>query len=99
MNAFLNNETNDQVDESIIKSLITMLNESSTVAKAFRMARDWCQSNQSVNFELRLLSERRTIRQYNASTVAEVATLITNDFGDGLPTKDIIVNCKKEGTT
>ena len=99
MNAFLNNETNDQVDESIIKSLITMLNESSAVAKAFRMARDWCHSNQSVNFELRLLSDRKTSKQYNVPTVSEVAALITNDFGDGIPSKDIIVNCKTTGKT
>ncbi|PWA42922.1 hypothetical protein CTI12_AA538510 [Artemisia annua] len=34
----------DQVDESIVRSLIAMLDESSAVAKAFRMARDWCHS-------------------------------------------------------
>nr|GEX71290.1 nucleic acid-binding, OB-fold protein [Tanacetum cinerariifolium] len=33
-----------------------------------------------------------TMWQYNALTVAKVATLITNDFVDGEPTRDIIVN-------
>ncbi|GKB95915.1 hypothetical protein Tco_0982052, partial [Tanacetum coccineum] len=55
----------------------------SSIAKAFRMAMDWCHSHTSVNVELRLLSERTNSRQYNAPTVAEVVALITNDFGDG----------------
>ncbi|GKB44051.1 helicase, partial [Tanacetum coccineum] len=48
----------------------------------------------SINVELRLLSERTSSRQYNLPTVAEVAAMITNDFGDGEPTKDIVVNKK-----
>nr|GEV08316.1 serine-threonine/tyrosine-protein kinase catalytic domain-containing protein [Tanacetum cinerariifolium] len=50
-----------------------------------------------VNVELRLLSERTSSRQYNAPTIAEVAAMITNDFGDGDPTRDIIVNTKDDG--
>nr|GEU77957.1 hypothetical protein CTI12_AA123990 [Tanacetum cinerariifolium] len=42
--------------------------------------------------ELRLLSERTNARQYNKPTVAEVAALISNDFGDGIPSRDIIRN-------
>ncbi|GJR99277.1 ATP-dependent DNA helicase PIF1-like protein [Tanacetum coccineum] len=64
----------------------------SSVAKAFRMAKDWCHSHGSVNIELHLLSERTNARQYNKPTVAEVAALITNDFGDGIPSRDIIVS-------
>ncbi|GJX82815.1 DNA helicase PIF1, ATP-dependent [Tanacetum coccineum] len=71
-----------------------MLDQNSAIAKAFRMARDWCHSHTSVNVELRLLSERTNSRQYNAPTVVEVVSLITNDFGDGEPTRDIIVNKK-----
>ncbi|GJY32873.1 ATP-dependent DNA helicase PIF1-like protein [Tanacetum coccineum] len=47
--------------------------------------------------ELRLISKRTSSRQYNASTVAEVAALITNDFRDGVPTRDIIVTNKDSG--
>ncbi|GJR59128.1 ATP-dependent DNA helicase PIF1-like protein [Tanacetum coccineum] len=64
----------------------------SLVAKAFRMARDWCHSHGSINVELHLLSERTKARQYNKTTIAEVAALITNDFGDEIPSRDIIVN-------
>jgi hypothetical protein len=74
-----------------------MLDHYSAVAKAFRMARDWCHSHDSVNFELRLLSERGALREYNAPTIAEVAALITNDFGDGIPSRDIVVNNKNSG--
>ncbi|GKB15391.1 ATP-dependent DNA helicase PIF1-like protein [Tanacetum coccineum] len=35
---------------------------------------------------------RTATRQYNAHTVSEVAALIINDFGDGLPSRDIVVN-------
>ncbi|GKC65554.1 hypothetical protein Tco_1098152, partial [Tanacetum coccineum] len=66
------------------------------VAKAFRMARDWCTTHNSVNFHLRFHSGRKTTKQYNAPTVSEVAALIINDFGDGLPTRDIIVNGKDD---
>ncbi|GKC16554.1 DNA helicase PIF1, ATP-dependent [Tanacetum coccineum] len=74
-----------------------MLDQYSSVAKAFRMARDWCNTHNSVNFHLRLHSERKTTKQYNAPTLFEVAALIINDFGDGLPTRDIIVNNKDTG--
>ncbi|GKE76589.1 hypothetical protein Tco_1542709 [Tanacetum coccineum] len=61
------------------------------------MARDWCHSHTFVNVELRLISERTNSRQYNAPTVLEVAALITNDFGGGVPTRDIIVSNKSSG--
>ncbi|GKC08861.1 hypothetical protein Tco_1000471 [Tanacetum coccineum] len=69
----------------------------SVLAKAFRMARDWCRSHTSVNVELKLLSNRTNARQYNGLTVSEVVALITNDFGDRIPTRDIIVNKQHTG--
>ncbi|GJV64050.1 ATP-dependent DNA helicase PIF1-like protein, partial [Tanacetum coccineum] len=65
------------------------------IAKAFQMARDWCHADAISNVELRLLSERTRSKQYNAPAVAEVAALIKNYFGDGEPTRDIVV-CKKD---
>ncbi|GJW92955.1 ATP-dependent DNA helicase PIF1-like protein [Tanacetum coccineum] len=92
--AFIDKETSDGIDEQIVASLIQMLDKHNSVAKAFRMTRDWCTTHNSVNFHLRLHSERKTTKQYNALTVSEVAALIVNDFRDGLPTRDIIVNGK-----
>ncbi|KAL6585637.1 hypothetical protein OROMI_002281 [Orobanche minor] len=97
MSAFIHDETGEQVDERIVTSLIVMLNQSSSVAKAFRMARDWCNAHNSVNFQLRLLGQRTTSRQYNMPSVSEVAALITNDFGEGVASRDIIVNNKDTG--
>ncbi|GKE77662.1 hypothetical protein Tco_1543782 [Tanacetum coccineum] len=97
MSAFLDKETGEGIDAAIVRGLIAILDESSVVAKAFRMARDWCHSHESVNFELHLHSERTSARQYNALTVLEVAALITNDFGDGVPTRDIVVDSKDGG--
>ncbi|GJX76202.1 ATP-dependent DNA helicase PIF1-like protein [Tanacetum coccineum] len=94
MSAVLDTEIGQGVDETIVAGLITMLDKTSAVAQAFRMARDWCHSYESVNFELRLLSERTSAGQYKALKISEVATLITNDFGDGLPSRDIVVDSK-----
>nr|GEU64710.1 helicase [Tanacetum cinerariifolium] len=94
MSAFLETETGQGVDETTVAGLITMLDNTSAVSKAFRMVRDWCHSLKSVNFELRLLSERISIRQYNAPMVLEVTALITNDFGDSLPSREIVVDSK-----
>ncbi|GKD74965.1 hypothetical protein Tco_1333247 [Tanacetum coccineum] len=90
-------DTNSEegVDGTIVGSLIRMLDANSAIAKAFRMAMDWCHADTTANVELRLLSERTRSKQYNSPTVAEVASLITNDFGDGEPTRDIVV-CKKD---
>ncbi|GKC44045.1 ATP-dependent DNA helicase PIF1-like protein [Tanacetum coccineum] len=60
------------------------------------MSRNLCHSHESVNFELHLLSDRRSARKYNALTMLEVAALITNDFGNGIPLRDIMVH-KKDG--
>ncbi|GJU18149.1 DNA helicase PIF1, ATP-dependent [Tanacetum coccineum] len=92
--AFIDKETSEGIDEQIVASLIQMLDQYSSVAKAFRMARDWCTTHNSINFYLRLHSEWNTTRQYNAPTVFKVAALIVNDFRDGLPTRDIIINSK-----
>ena len=97
MGAFIDKESAEVVDEKIVASLIKMFDQSSSIAKAFRMARDWCDSQNSPKFELRLLSHRSSTRQYNAPTVPEIAALITNDFGDGIPTRDIIISNKDEG--
>nr|GEX32562.1 hypothetical protein CTI12_AA123990 [Tanacetum cinerariifolium] len=86
-----------RVNETIVAGLITMLDKTSAVAQAFRMARDWCHSCESVNFEPCLLNECTSARKYNAPTVSEIAALITNDFGDGLPSRDIVVDSKDRG--
>ncbi|GKF37059.1 hypothetical protein Tco_0113817 [Tanacetum coccineum] len=52
MFALLDIETGQGVDETI-----TMLDNTSIVAQAFQMAKDWCHSHESANFELCLLSE------------------------------------------
>ncbi|GKC87004.1 ATP-dependent DNA helicase PIF1, partial [Tanacetum coccineum] len=92
MSAFMSKETPETIDKNIVASLIQILDHTSAMAKSFRMAKEWCHSHSDVNFGLRLLSKRTTTRQYNTPTVFEVAALIINYFGDGLPTRDIVVN-------
>ncbi|GKB91148.1 hypothetical protein Tco_0963420 [Tanacetum coccineum] len=95
--AFTDKETLKGVDPSIVQRLIEMLNQSSSVANEFWMARIWSHTHRSNNVQLKLLGERTKAMQYNKPTVAEVAALITNDFGDGVPTRDIIVDKKDSG--
>nr|GEX18439.1 hypothetical protein [Tanacetum cinerariifolium] len=95
LGAVMDTDSEEGVDGTIVGSLIRMLDANSAIAKSFQMAKDWCHADVIANVELRLLSERTGSKQYNAPTVAEVAALITNDFGDGEPTRDIVV-CKKD---
>ncbi|GKA77872.1 hypothetical protein Tco_0784409 [Tanacetum coccineum] len=95
--AFMDKETSEDIDKHIVGDLINMLDQYSSVAQAFCMARDWCNTHSSAEFRLRLHSERKTTRQYNAPTMSEVATIIINDFGDAHPTRDIVVDRKDKG--
>ncbi|XP_035841577.1 uncharacterized protein LOC118488314 [Helianthus annuus] len=81
-------------DEAIIASLIKMLDNHSSLANAFRMARDWCTQNESNNCHLRLLGQITNNPQYNRPNVSEVAVLITNDFGENTEPRDVIVSTK-----
>ncbi|GKD98001.1 DNA helicase PIF1, ATP-dependent, partial [Tanacetum coccineum] len=90
MSAFIFKDTTEGVEPSIVQRLIEMLNQSSSIAKAFRMARDWCRAHSPSHVEVKLFGDRTKARQYNKPTVSEVAALITNDFGDYIPTRDII---------
>ncbi|GJX04613.1 hypothetical protein Tco_0190529 [Tanacetum coccineum] len=97
MSVFLDTKTGQGVDQTIVAGLMDTLDQKNVVAQSFRMARDWCHSHESVNFELRLLSNHTSARQYNAPIVSEVAALITNDFGYSIPSRDIVVDNKDEG--
>ncbi|GJW47752.1 ATP-dependent DNA helicase PIF1-like protein [Tanacetum coccineum] len=75
----------------------SLLSAEGVQPRSFRMAKEWCHSNPSTDFGLRLLSERKTTRQYNSPTISEVAALNINDFGDGEPSRDIIVSKNNSG--
>nr|GEX17759.1 hypothetical protein CTI12_AA123990 [Tanacetum cinerariifolium] len=60
--------------------------------KERRKVKDGCEPNL-----LTLVTRRKSTRQYNAPTVSEVAAVIINDFGKGLPTRDVIVHSKDSG--
>nr|GEV38204.1 hypothetical protein [Tanacetum cinerariifolium] len=96
--AFIDTDSEEGVDGTIVGSLIRILDANSAIAKAFWMARDWCHADTTANVKLRLLFERTRSKQYNSSIVVDVAALFTNDFGDGEPIRDIVV-CKKDRVT
>nr|GEZ89640.1 helicase [Tanacetum cinerariifolium] len=80
MSAFMDKDTTEGVEPSTIQRLIEMLNQSSSISKAFRMARDWCCAHSPNHVEVKLHGDRTKARQYNKPTMSEVAALITNDF-------------------
>nr|GEU74546.1 hypothetical protein [Tanacetum cinerariifolium] len=65
MSTFMSKETPETVDKNIVANLIQMLDQTSAMAKSFRMAKEWCRSYNDANFGLRLLSERTATRQYH----------------------------------
>nr|GEX17490.1 hypothetical protein CTI12_AA376470 [Tanacetum cinerariifolium] len=65
MLAFMSKETPETVDKNIVANLIQMLDQTSAMAKSFRMAKEWCRSHGDANFGLWLLNERPATRQYN----------------------------------
>ncbi|KAL8140338.1 LOW QUALITY PROTEIN: hypothetical protein V2J09_006359 [Rumex salicifolius] len=70
-----------------------MLDNSSSVAKAFRMARDWSHMNASSDFSLKLIGQRQVAqRQYNLPVNLEA--LIVGDFGKGNAPRDVYVQSK-----
>ncbi|CAL4917033.1 unnamed protein product [Urochloa decumbens] len=72
------------LDESIIKGLLTMLNENNTLVQSFRMARDRFEGHEYHNLTLRLLGHREQDgRKCNVPSVSEIAALIVKD-----PTKE-----------
>ncbi|XP_071700075.1 uncharacterized protein [Rutidosis leptorrhynchoides] len=94
LSAFLDAHSKDLPDQTITTNLINMLDEFSTVAQAFRMARDWCDNNTTTDFQLLLIGNHTNSRQYNTPNVAEVAALVTGDLGHCSSTRDIIVSKK-----
>ncbi|GJY23386.1 DNA helicase PIF1, ATP-dependent [Tanacetum coccineum] len=95
--AFIDKDISDSVDQQIVKGLIQMLDHYSPIAKAFRMARDWCNTHNLVNFHLVLHSDRKSTRQSMPPTVSEVVAVIINDFKEGLPTRDFVMHNKDSG--
>nr|XP_043613380.1 uncharacterized protein LOC122585314 [Erigeron canadensis] len=71
--------------------------ETSSVAKAFRMARNWTVQNNENNCRIRLIGQGRQASQYNRPTVSEVAVLVTNDFDENTEPRDIIVRARQGG--
>ncbi|XP_071734178.1 uncharacterized protein [Rutidosis leptorrhynchoides] len=94
MPAFVDADSRTSLDEALTNNLITMLDESSAVAQAFRMARDWSSNNTMSDCGLRLLAKVTTSQQYNTPNVTEVAALITVDFGHCNSTR--VINVQKK---
>ncbi|GJV70438.1 hypothetical protein Tco_1490433 [Tanacetum coccineum] len=95
MSAFMSKQTPETIDKNIVASLIQMLDQTSVMAKSFRMAKEWCRSHGDANFGLRLLSERTATRQYNTPTVSESHGAL--DLGSTRFLKNMI-SMKNEGT-
>nr|GEW18617.1 uncharacterized protein [Tanacetum cinerariifolium] len=79
MSAFMNKETPETVEKNIVANLIQMFDQNSTMAKSFRMEKEWCRSHGDANFRLRLLSERTTTKQYKTPTRQNQGTTLLRE--------------------
>ena len=82
----------DPHDSDIVHDLKKMLDENNPLAKAFRMARDQFDSDETEKVRLKLIGRRGADgRRYNMPTASEVAALIIGDICNSTDERDIVI--------
>ncbi|XP_033134461.1 uncharacterized protein LOC117127850 [Brassica rapa] len=80
------------LDESILRGLIKMLDENNELAKVFRMARDRYETGASEEYSIRILKNKERGRQFDLPQGDEIAGLIVGDMSIPNSDRDIIVH-------
>uniref|UniRef100_A0A0D3E4S6 ATP-dependent DNA helicase n=1 Tax=Brassica oleracea var. oleracea TaxID=109376 RepID=A0A0D3E4S6_BRAOL len=80
------------LDESILRGLIKMLDENNKLAKVFRMARDRYETGASEEYSIRILKNKERGRQFDLPQGDEIAGLIVGDMSIPNSDRDIIVH-------
>lgn len=78
------------VDPAIVSELIAMFDETNTIVKAFRIARDRFVEADGARVRLRLVGDRSN-RQYSKVGCSEIAGLIVGDIHDLINRQDIVI--------
>lgn len=85
------------VDQTIIDDLMIMVDTHNNLAKVFRKARDIYEEENTQEFSIRLIGQKKRGRQYDTPSADEIAGLIVGDFDNSTVERDVIVNSKSEG--
>jgi hypothetical protein len=92
------NHSDSNIDPSIVDALIRMLDETNSLVKTFRMARDRFRGGNIHHLRLRLIGSRSTDgRVQNLPTCSEIAAIIVGDIGVENAYHDVIVDYKEGG--
>ncbi|KAF8088731.1 LOW QUALITY PROTEIN: hypothetical protein N665_0531s0004 [Sinapis alba] len=88
--------TEGKLDETTVKRLIEMLDENNCLAKVFRRARDYYETNSGEEFNIRSVPDKQKGKEYDLPSTSEVAGLIVGDMSSTIGEHDIVVQFQSE---
>lgn len=86
-----------ELNEKIVKDLITTVDTFNCLAKVFRKARDRYEAGDCPEFSIKLIGQKKKGKQYDMPTTDEIAGLIVGDFSKNIGERDVIVHHKSSG--
>uniref|UniRef100_A0A0D3E8D8 ATP-dependent DNA helicase n=1 Tax=Brassica oleracea var. oleracea TaxID=109376 RepID=A0A0D3E8D8_BRAOL len=95
LNAMGQTSTEGNLDETTLERLIEMIDENNCLAKIFRRARDYYESN-GTEFNIKLLSDKGKGKEYDLPSTGEVAGLIVGDMSSTIGVRDIVVQFQSD---
>ena len=92
------NDSDNNIDPSIVNALVRMLDESNLLVKIFRMARDCFRESNIHHLRLHLIESWSTDgRVQNLPICFEIVVIIVGDIGIENAYRDVIVDFKEGG--
>ncbi|CAN7011743.1 unnamed protein product, partial [Brassica oleracea var. botrytis] len=95
LNAMGKTSTEGNLDEATLERLIEMIDKHNCLAKIFRRARDYYESN-GTEFNIKLLSDKGKGKEYDLPSTSEVAGLIVGDISSTIGVRDIVVQFQSD---
>ncbi|XP_013713624.2 uncharacterized protein LOC106417353 [Brassica napus] len=95
LNAMGQTSTEGNLDETTLTRLIEMIDANNCLAKFFRRARDYYESN-GKEFTIRLLPDKGKGKEYDLPSTSEVAGLIVGDMSSTIGERDIVVQFQSD---
>lgn len=97
VNAMSRGATKLKIEPKLVEELIKMLDTNNHLAKIFRHARDSYENENTVEFNIRLISQKQLGRQYDLPSVDEIGGLIVGDLTFTSGERDIVLEFKTSG--
>ncbi|CAN6985847.1 unnamed protein product, partial [Brassica oleracea var. botrytis] len=95
LNAMGQTSTEGNLDETTLTRLIEMIDVNNCIAKFFRRAHDYYESN-GKEFTIRLLPDKGKGKEYDLLSTSEVAGLIVGDMSSTIGERDIVVQLQSD---